>query len=97
MLHPNVLVIESKGQTQLSFTEEQNELIQQFKYIEVITGKAENFGDKRRLFQEDHLFMFIPISIISFGDGCFLNCSSLSQINLPNSKQRNERIFGPKS
>jgi hypothetical protein len=46
ILLPNVLEIEAKGQTVLSFTEEQIILIKQFKYIEVIPGKVDNFVEK---------------------------------------------------
>jgi hypothetical protein len=80
---PNVL--ESANQTYLFFTLEQIQLIQHFKYIEVITGKIDNFGAKSRLLQENHIFIFIPNSITSSGFGCFRDCSSLSQIKLPNS------------
>jgi hypothetical protein len=45
-LFPNILEIESKSQTELDFTGEQKEFIKQFKNIEVMVGKADNFGQK---------------------------------------------------
>jgi hypothetical protein len=85
ILLPNVLEIESNSQIVLSFTEKQTKLVKQFKYIEVITGGLTFLVQKSRLFQEYHIFIFIPISITSLCDGCFKDYSSFSQISLPNS------------
>jgi hypothetical protein len=82
---PTFLEIESNNQTELFFTGDQMKLVEQFKYIEVFTGTGDSFCAKSRSLREDHLFIFVPTSITSLAKRCFKGCSSLTQINIPNS------------
>jgi hypothetical protein len=60
LLSTDILEIESTNQTELFFTEEQISYINQFKSIQFIPGKADNFRINRMSFEENYLFIFIP-------------------------------------
>jgi hypothetical protein len=84
-LFSNVLEISSTNKNALSFTEKQKIIIRKYQFIQFIIGTSEKFQEKHFFSQNNVFFIFIPNSIISLSNKCFLECLCLSQINLPSS------------